>query len=108
MENSDRYEQHEMVVKQSYPSGAQEFYCPTCGRRFILQWPPAYQRIILDEGDENAIHSSGSGGLTMQVSSVRQKSEEDSGEQNNGDQTGQIDDPYLSLWSKYLDDHIEL
>ena len=52
---------HEMFLESVYPSGEEEWYCPTCGRRFLMQWPPAYSKVILDAGDETAIHSGGKG-----------------------------------------------
>lgn len=58
-------EQHEMRLEKSHPSGAEEWACPTCGRRFVMQWPPAFKRIVLEAGDEYALHSSGKGGLRM-------------------------------------------
>jgi hypothetical protein len=30
-----------------------------------MHWPPAYRKIVLDAGDEYAIHSGGKGGLQM-------------------------------------------
>jgi len=56
---------HEMRLETRHESGAEEWYCPTCGRKFLLDWPPNYKRIILDIGDESAIHSGGKGGLSM-------------------------------------------
>jgi hypothetical protein len=58
-------QKHEMVITLTHPSGAEEWYCPTCGRRFLLNWPPAYKKIILNAGDELASHSGGKGGLSM-------------------------------------------
>lgn len=54
-------EYHEMLLDSVHPSGAEEWYCPTCGRRFLMQWPPAYNKVILEAGDESAIHSGGKG-----------------------------------------------
>jgi hypothetical protein len=102
MDNGRQYEQHEMIVTQEYPNGAQEFYCPTCGRRFVLHWPPAYKRIVLDPGNENAIHSGSTAGVSLEVSSVAPQTEEQS-----DDRTGEMDDPYLALWAKYLDENFE-
>lgn len=51
---------HEMELERTHPSGAQEWYCPTCGRRFLMQWPPNYKKIVLEPGDEQAYHSGGS------------------------------------------------
>src|SRR5215207_533686 len=58
-------QRHEMVLETTHPSGAEEWYCPTCGRRFLLNWPPAYKKIVLNTGDELASHSGGKGGLQM-------------------------------------------
>lgn len=103
MDSGIQNDRHEMVVTQKYPSGAQEFFCPTCGRRFVMQWPPAYKRIILDPGDEDALHTGGTAGITMSITDVSTQAEGNQAE----DRTGDIDDPYLSLWSKYIDDNIE-
>jgi hypothetical protein len=54
-----------MVLEKTYPAGAEEWCCPTCGRRFLLQWPPNYKKIILEAGDEAALHSGGKGGISM-------------------------------------------
>ena len=56
---------HEMQLETKHPSGAEEWYCPTCGRRFLMHWPPEYKRVVLEVGDEFAIHSGGIGGLNM-------------------------------------------
>src|SRR5215211_652332 len=57
--------QHEMVLETAHPSGAEEWYCPTCGRRFMLNWPPEYKKVVLNVGDEFVSHSGGKGGLSM-------------------------------------------
>ncbi len=99
--------QHQMIVKNTYPSGAQEWYCPTCGRHFIIQWPPNYKRIMLDEGDEQASHSGGSGGLVMGSAETHPCEEENTSLVNSssleerGD-TSDLDDPYLGPWAQWL------
>jgi hypothetical protein len=65
----DPQEHHEMMLAITHPSGAEEWYCPTCGRRFLLKWPPAYQKIILEPGDEYAAHS-GSKGEILRLGSL--------------------------------------
>ncbi len=52
-------ESHHMLLVHEHPSGAQEWACPTCGRRFVAQWMPTIKRLILDAGDEAVIHSGG-------------------------------------------------
>ncbi len=102
-------QQHQMVVKNTFPSGAQEWFCPTCGRHFIIQWPPNYKRIILDEGDEQAAHAGGTGGLVMgPADMVSDDSEQDSllssiSSEETQDTTD-LDDPYLSPWAQWLGD----
>jgi hypothetical protein len=56
---------HEMILEIVHPFGAEEWYCPTCGRRFLMQWPPAYNKVVLEAGDETAIHSGGKGGFNV-------------------------------------------
>jgi hypothetical protein len=46
-----------MYLHKTYPSGAEEWACPTCGRRFIIQWRPVYQKIVLARGHEGAAHT---------------------------------------------------
>lgn len=57
------HERHAMELVQTYPSGAEEWHCPQCGRRFVIQWPPAYKRIVLEPGDEQVQHAATKGGL---------------------------------------------
>ncbi len=52
---------------REHGTGAEERFCRTCGRRFLLQWPPNYKRIILEAGDEVAFHSATKGGLKFNV-----------------------------------------
>ena len=59
------YEQHQMHLVKTHSSGAEEWHCPTCGRRFLMTWPPSYKRIILEPGDELALHNGGKGGLQI-------------------------------------------
>ena len=56
---------HEMRLETTHPSGAEEWFCPTCERRFVMQWPPKYKRIVLNAGDQRVAHSGGKGGLNM-------------------------------------------
>ena len=58
-------QQHEMQLEATHPSGAEEWSCPACGRRFLMQWPPAYNMIVLEAGDQYALHSGSKGGLRI-------------------------------------------
>jgi hypothetical protein len=56
-------EHHAMVLSATHSSGAEEWFCPTCGRRFLLRWPPSYQKLVLEAGDEYALHSGSKGDM---------------------------------------------
>ena len=45
-------QQHEMQLKTTYASGAEEWYCPTCGRQFVIHWPPGCETITLERRDK--------------------------------------------------------
>jgi hypothetical protein len=48
---------HEMIFEKTHDSGVEEWYCPICGRRFLVQWPPAYKMIVLEPGDKDIQHN---------------------------------------------------
>ena len=48
---------HEMILERTHISGVEEWYCPDCGRRFLVQWPPAYKMIILEAGEKDTRHN---------------------------------------------------
>jgi len=48
---------HEMILEKAHISGVEEWYCPSCGRRFLVQWPPAYKMIILEAGEKDIRHN---------------------------------------------------
>jgi hypothetical protein len=81
------YEQptHQMQLETTHSSGAEEWACPICGRRFIMQWPPAYSRTILEAGDENVSHS-GSKGEMLRLGAL---------DATEGAQTDDIDELFL-------------
>lgn len=66
--------QHQMQLEVTHPSGAEEWACPECGRRLLMQWPPTYRRVVLEAGDEFAIHSGSKGGLTLIASQLNDSS----------------------------------
>lgn len=53
----DDESKHKLLLMTTHESGLEEWYCPTCGRRFLMKWPPEYQKIILEPGDEFANHT---------------------------------------------------
>jgi len=48
---------HDMVLERTHILGVEEWYCPDCGRRFLVQWPPAYKMVILEQGDKDTRHN---------------------------------------------------
>jgi hypothetical protein len=68
---------HTMEFIQTHENGVDELYCSICGRRMLLSWPPNYQKVILEIGDEFAIHSAGKGGLHFGNPQIRQTEESD-------------------------------
>lgn len=54
-----------MILAGRAESGAEEWVCPSCGRRMLLRWPPDYQKLVLEHGDDTAIHVGGKGGLRV-------------------------------------------
>jgi len=97
-------EYHEMVLDSVHPSGAEEWYCPTCGRRFLMQWPPVYNKVILEAGDETAIHSGGKGTGGKPVHSDRPDGEQvaPEGSLEQVDTVQEALDPWLE-WMESVD-----
>lgn len=47
---------HQMRLQRTHASGAEEWYCPSCGRRFLMSWNP-FEKTIIQAGDEHAWHT---------------------------------------------------
>jgi hypothetical protein len=62
---ADSQQRHEMILEGTQPSGADEWSCPTCGRRLVMRPPPNYQKVVLEPGDESAVHVGGKGGIEV-------------------------------------------
>lgn len=45
---------HEMVLTRTVESGAEEWSCLSCDRRMLLRWPPRYEKVVLEPGDEDS------------------------------------------------------
>jgi hypothetical protein len=54
-----------MILNGCAESGAEEWACPDCGRRVLLRWPPDFERLILEHGDDRAVHVGAKGGVRM-------------------------------------------
>lgn len=64
MLNNTNHQEHVMELTV-HSSGAQEWFCLTCERRFLVSWTPTYKRIIIEAGDETVPHVGGTGGLSI-------------------------------------------
>lgn len=90
--HEDFQETHDMILVETHDSGFEEWLCPTCSRRFLMHWPPEYQKIILEVGDVNAVHSGAKGGMTIGSPSVNpEKNSDDSDMQS------------LTPWLEWMD-----
>jgi hypothetical protein len=74
----DHLDEHEMELEKTHLSGVEEWHCPTCGRRFLITWPPNYEKVILEPGNESVIHSGGKGGVRLQPPQLITEPEEPS------------------------------
>ena len=66
---------HEMQLVRTHNSGAEEWHCPTCGRRFLMHWPPTYKKIVLVVGDEYAAHVGGKGAFRADPAELHHEEE---------------------------------
>lgn len=85
---------HVMEFVTTHESGADELYCPICGRRVLLHWPPDLTKTILVPGDESAIHSGGKGGVAMNTPLLSQGEKFDQ---------ASIEDLRLAPWKDWMD-----
>jgi len=56
---------HQMQLETTHPDGAEEWSCPTCGRRFLMQVSPTYKKVVLEAGDNDAGHVGSKGIIQM-------------------------------------------
>ncbi len=57
VETLEQLERHEMQLEATWPSGAEEWYCPRCGRMVLMQWPPHSKKVVVEPGNDRAIHA---------------------------------------------------
>ena len=94
----DQTQRHEMILELTHASGAEEWSCPTCGRRMAITWHP-WKKIVLEQGDIYAAHNASKGGLDMGITTTSQG--------NLGNQELRMEpsseDRYLAPWTKWLE-----
>lgn len=94
--NQETRERHMMVLEETYPSGAEEWCCPTCGRRFLMQWSPNFNRMIIEPGDESVIHSGAKGGVSIKNLQMTQPEDESA--------LSEEEEENLSPWREWMDE----
>lgn len=66
-------QQHEMQWETTHGSGAEEWCCPTCGRRLLMHFKSEHKKLdilVLEVGDELVTHVGSKGGLRISKSEV--------------------------------------
>jgi hypothetical protein len=86
-------EKHEMILRESDPSGVEEWYCPTCGRRMTINWHP-WTKTILEPGDDYAAHSAMKGGLRLEALEINVA---------DGSASTETEDRYLAPWQRWME-----
>lgn len=64
---------HEMYLVRTHASGAQEWLCPICFRRFLLQLQPENSKLktfVLEDGDVSISHIGNSASSQLQVTQI--------------------------------------
>ena len=91
-------QRHEMILETTHSSGAEEWSCPTCGRRMTITWYP-WKKIVLEQGDMYAAHSASKGGLQIGTITTAKRNIDDPATSAEPS----IDDPYLTPWKQWLE-----
>ncbi len=107
--NLDR--QHKMILVHESEDASQEWFCPECGRHLLISWPPNYKRVVLEPGDEEAIHSGATGGVEMGPVESGNVDEEgfapwliEPESANEPFDLESLDDPYLLPFQRFLEE----
>lgn len=62
---------HEMTRTKTLGPDVDEWLCTGCSRRLLIRRPPAFEKIVLERGDEWAAHVGSTGGLEMTAPEAR-------------------------------------
>jgi hypothetical protein len=93
-------QQHAMILEKTDSTGVEEWYCPTCGRRMLINWKPKFKRTVLEAGDPDASHGGFKGGQQIQdlmISSMNELSSSEEAEVH-------IDEARLAPWQAWLEE----
>ena len=94
----DNRQRHEMILQHNHPSGAQEWYCPTCGQCLLVTQTPRFMTVIRKAGNESALHTLGN----YQQSRLGQRmSLDDTAWQEESEML--LEDARLTLWTAWME-----
>jgi hypothetical protein len=60
-----------MTRTKALEQGVDEWSCTGCSRRLLIRRPPAFEKIVLEGGDEWAAHVGSTGGLEAAAPQAR-------------------------------------
>lgn len=92
-------EKHEMRLESKQPTGAEEWYCPTCGRRVMMQWSPTFNMVILEAGNLKASHIAIAGALRLEGHETTGPNESEPEQRGNPKE-----EQDLNIWKEGLQD----
>ena len=61
---------HEMTRTGTLEHGVEEWSCTECSRRILFRRPPAFEKLVLDRGDQWVAHVGGGGGVRIAAADV--------------------------------------
>jgi hypothetical protein len=59
-----------MTRTRTLEHGVEEWACTECSRRILIRRPPAFEKVVLDRGDQWAAHVGGGGGVRITAADV--------------------------------------
>jgi DNA-directed RNA polymerase subunit RPC12/RpoP len=62
---------HQMTRTKTLEQGTEEWSCTECSRRLLIRRPPAYEKVVLERGDEWAAHTGSTGGLQVSATTTQ-------------------------------------
>ena len=94
---------HEMIFEKKHQSGAEEWICPTCGRRMLISWEPRFQRTILEAGNLNVTHGGFKNNVQIQDLTGASQTQAASHEYHENVDL-KIDENRLTPWKSWLNE----
>jgi len=93
-------QRHQMILEKTHSSGEEEWHCPACGRRMLINWQPQFKKIVLEAGDDYAMHSASKGLLPIEPLRVAPVD----GDPPQAEPEALIEDSRLAPWLAWLEE----